>query len=131
VSNEAPKLEQVNVVARDVAASVEFYRRLGVEIEESQPPWADRHRNGRSPGGADVDIDSDEFAAEWGSVAGPGVLLNFRVPTREAVDGLHDDLVAAGYHSRKAPYDAMWGSRFAVVDDPDGTPVGLMSPRGG
>jgi uncharacterized glyoxalase superfamily protein PhnB len=26
------------------------------------------------------------------------------------------------------PYDAFWGGRFAVVADPDGNEVGLMSP---
>ena len=30
---------------------------------------------------------------------------------------------------QQAPYDAFWGGRFAIVEDPDGNPVGLMSPN--
>jgi hypothetical protein len=26
------------------------------------------------------------------------------------------------------PYDAFWGARYAIVEDPDGIAVGLMSP---
>ncbi len=26
------------------------------------------------------------------------------------------------------PYDAFWGARYAVVSDPDGNGVGIMSP---
>ncbi|MEZ0293214.1 MAG: VOC family protein [Solirubrobacteraceae bacterium] len=51
-----------------------------------------------------------------------------RAPTRDAVDALHADLTAAGHPSRQRPYDAFWGARYAIVEDPDGNPVGLMSP---
>jgi uncharacterized glyoxalase superfamily protein PhnB len=26
------------------------------------------------------------------------------------------------------PWDAFWGARYAIVEDPDGIAVGLMSP---
>ena len=60
--------------------------------------------------------------------AKPGTMISFQLPSREAVDALHDKLTAAGYESRQAPYDAFWGARFAIVADPDGRDVGLMSP---
>ena len=41
---------------------------------------------------------------------------------------MYGDLVAAGYRGRQPPYDAFWGARYAIVDDPDGNGVGLMSP---
>jgi uncharacterized glyoxalase superfamily protein PhnB len=28
----------------------------------------------------------------------------------------------------QAPFDAFWGARYAIVEDPDGIAVGLMSP---
>jgi predicted enzyme related to lactoylglutathione lyase len=37
-------------------------------------------------------------------------------------DGIHRRV-------RQPPYDAFWGSRYAIVEDPDGNPVGLMSRR--
>ena len=37
-------------------------------------------------------------------------------------------MTEAGYISEQQPYDAFWGARYAVVQDPDGNPVGIMSP---
>ena len=55
-------------------------------------------------------------------------VLGFAFPSREAVDATYADLVAAGYKAQQAPFDAFWGARYAVVEDPDGNAVGLMSP---
>jgi uncharacterized glyoxalase superfamily protein PhnB len=48
--------------------------------------------------------------------------------TREAVDERFVELTSAGYLGRQAPFDAFWGARYAIVADPDGNDVGLMSP---
>ena len=32
------------------------------------------------------------------------------------------------YPGRQQPYDAFWGARYAIVEDPDGNPVRLISP---
>lgn len=93
------------------------------------PEWAPHHRGGRA-GGVDVDLDSEVFAAQWdqGWPGGPGVLLCFKVATRDDVDQLYERLTSAGHTGQQAPYDAFWGARFAIVSDPDGNAVGLMSP---
>jgi uncharacterized glyoxalase superfamily protein PhnB len=44
------------------------------------------------------------------------------------VDAAYGDLTGAGYAALQAPFDAFWGSRYAIVEDPDGIAVGLMSP---
>ena len=44
------------------------------------------------------------------------------------MDEVHDALVADGARSLQPPYDAFWGARYAVVADPDGVAVGLLSP---
>ena len=76
----------------------------------------------------DFDIDSAAFAARWGSDALPtGPVLGFRVGSRAAVDALYATLTAAGHRGLRAPYDAFWGARYAIVADPDGVAVGLMS----
>jgi len=36
-------------------------------------------------------------------------------------------MTAAGYRGLQPPYDALWGARHAVIEDPDGIAVGLMS----
>ena len=48
--------------------------------------------------------------------------------TREDVDDLYAELTSAGYVGQQAPYDAFWGARYAIVEDPSGNSVGLMSP---
>ena len=42
---------------------------------------------------------------------------------------MHARVTAAGHRSHKAPEDAFWGARYAIVEDPDGIAVGLMSPQ--
>lgn len=108
-----PVLSQLNVVARDFNATLTFYRRLGVEVPDgSSSPEGVRHADAvwRKPGGSSR------------------VLLGFSVPTREEVDRLYQELTAARYKGRQPPYDAFWGARYAVVADPDGNDVGIMSP---
>ncbi len=55
-------------------------------------------------------------------------VLGFKVSSRERVDHIYADLTGAGYKVQQAPYDAFWGARYAIVEDPDGNPVGIMSP---
>jgi uncharacterized glyoxalase superfamily protein PhnB len=44
------------------------------------------------------------------------------------VDEIYAGLTGAGYRGHQKPYDAFWGARYAIVEDPDGNAVGLMSP---
>lgn len=125
-------LDQVNVVVRDMEAMAAFYDRLGLELDSGLPSWAPHHRQAAAGPGADLDLDSAAFAAVWnrGWPGGTGVVLGFRVPTRNDVDELFALLTAAGHPGQQPPYDAFWGARYAVVTDPDGNGVGLMSPAG-
>lgn len=50
------------------------------------------------------------------------------MPSRPAVDEVYSDLTEAGYTGHQPPYDAFWGARYAIVDDPDGNGVGIQSP---
>ena len=133
MTEERPVFNQVNVVVRDMDATVAFYRRLGLEIPDAGPGWQAHHRTAAMLGGLELEFDSHEFAQQWNggvhSWAEDGMaVLGFRVPSREAVDELYAELTNAGYRSQQAPYDAFWGARYAIVEDPDGNAVGLMSP---
>lgn len=124
-------LDQVNVVVVDMEAMAEFYGRLGLELRSGFPQWAPHHRQTeREDAGVHLALDSRQFAAVWnqGWRGGGGIVLGFRVPSREDVDGLYTELTSAGYAGQQAPYDAFWGARYAVISDPDGNSVGLMSP---
>jgi catechol 2,3-dioxygenase-like lactoylglutathione lyase family enzyme len=124
------KLDQVNLVVENMEAMAEFYGRLGLKLSSGPPEWAAHHRNTGGGGGVDLDLDSSAFASVWndGWPGGTGVVLGFRVADRDQVDRLHQELTAAGYASQQTPYDAFWGSRFAVVEDPDGNSAAIMSP---
>jgi catechol 2,3-dioxygenase-like lactoylglutathione lyase family enzyme len=131
-----PILDQLNLVSGDPAASVAFYRRLGVEIGDNaiwRTASGTHHVNARS-GEVDFELDSTAFAQVWNQgwrsrddLKGR-VVLGFRVVSREGVDEVYADLTAAGYVGLQPPHDAFWGARYAIVEDPDGIAVGLMSP---
>jgi catechol 2,3-dioxygenase-like lactoylglutathione lyase family enzyme len=126
--SDRPVVDQYNLVTSDVEAAVAFYRLLGLDIPDTDPEWSHRFRSATTDG-VDFDIHSEQFARQWdpGWRGGAGV-LGFKVPTREAVDERYATLTGAGYRSQAAPHDAFWGSRYAIVEDPDGNPVGIMSP---
>ncbi len=124
-------LAQINLVVADMAASVAFYRRLGLTIDDSRP-FSSHHVEVAMPGGFLLELDSVEFARRWNAGARVGSgghnVIGFSLPTRQAVDDLYVAMTAAGYAGEQPPYDAFWGARYAVIEDPDGNPVGLMSP---
>jgi catechol 2,3-dioxygenase-like lactoylglutathione lyase family enzyme len=126
------RLDQVNLIARDVEASRNFYSRLGLDFgDASDPVWADHHVSAEhgEHAGIDVDLDSTSFVRKWDSgwPGGPGVVLGFKVDARQEVDTLVAALAADGVGVQQEPYDAFWGARYAVVSDPDGNGVGIMS----
>ncbi|MGH8980094.1 MAG: VOC family protein [Acidimicrobiales bacterium] len=120
---------QFNLVTKNVAAAVAFYRRLGLAIPDTDPAFQDHHRSVQSSEGIDLDFDSEQFARHWDRGWGGGMgVLSVRVPSRQRVDEIYADLLRAGHRGQQEPYDAFWGVRFAVVEDPDGNAVGIMSP---
>ena len=133
MAEQRPVLDQINIVTTDMDASLAFYRRLGVEIPDRSPEWDAHHRSANVEQGTDLDLDSAEFAREWdqgwrGGGRGGGCVIGFKLATRDEVDRVFADLTEAGYLGQQEPWDAFWGARYAVVEDPDGNAVGLMSP---
>jgi catechol 2,3-dioxygenase-like lactoylglutathione lyase family enzyme len=133
MGEQPPKLVQLNLLVEDMAASLDFYRRLGVATadEESGP-----HAELSLPGGFTLELDTTESARLWhagvragqASARGAGVVIGFSLPSRAAVDTAYAEMTAAGYPGRQPPFDAFWGGRYAIVADPSGNDVGLMSP---
>ena len=126
---ESPLLSQINLIARNVDESVAFYRRLGLETK-GEPGAV--HVEMYFSNGMRLEIDRAHsipyWDTGWRGETGGSAVLGFSVASRDAVDTVYRDLTGAGYHGRQPPYDAFWGARYAIVDDPDGNGVGLMSP---
>jgi catechol 2,3-dioxygenase-like lactoylglutathione lyase family enzyme len=127
---DPPDLDLVNLVVSDMEAVVAFYRRLGLTIPDTDAAFQTHPRAAQVPGGVDLHFDSTEFAHHWaeGWTTGARVVVNFKVASREGVDAIYSDLTGAGYRGQHEPYDAFWGTRYAIVEDPDGNAVGIMSP---
>jgi catechol 2,3-dioxygenase-like lactoylglutathione lyase family enzyme len=135
-----PILDQINLVCGDLDASIAFYHRLGVEIPDARvwrTPTGGHHASAAEPSAGeaiDFDLDSAAFAQIWNSgwkgrtdLRGR-VVVGFGVAARSDVDDLFHDMIGAGYRGLQEPHDAFWGARYAIIEDPDGVAVGLMSP---
>ena len=126
--------DQVNLVVHNIDETLTFYRRLGLDIPDSaiwRTPSGVHHVTLARGAQAGVEADSRALARRYntGFATGRGqVVLGFRLETREAVDGLYAEMIGHEHQGLQPPYDAFWGARYAIIEDPDGNPVGLMSP---
>jgi len=126
-----PKMDMIGLAVSDLAASLAFYRRLGLDIAdgaESEP-----HVEATLPGGLRIAWDTYEgmrsFDPGWKPASGgsSAISLAFLVDSPAEVDSLYADLTGAGYEGHLAPWDAFWGQRYAVLRDPDGNDVALFA----
>jgi catechol 2,3-dioxygenase-like lactoylglutathione lyase family enzyme len=126
-----PRPDLIGLVVSDMKASLAFYRALGLDLPadaDDQP-----HVELPLPGGLRLAWDSVEtirsFDPSWSPPAGSHrVALAFACDSPAEVDDTYNKLVAAGHEGHKAPWDAFWGQRYAIVHDPDGNAVDLFAP---
>ena len=123
------KLDVVGVAVKSMAESLRFYRLLGMDIPAGSE--AEPH--------VEVTLDGIRFAwdtievlkgvyDEWDEQpTGHRVELAWKCDGREAVDALYSTIVAQGYRGHKPPWDAFWGQRYAIVEDPDGNLISLFA----
>jgi predicted enzyme related to lactoylglutathione lyase len=130
MANPQP-LWQINLFVTELADTTRFYEGLGWTLHPMGPAAA----TADLPGGLSVAFlpaTDPTFVAAFdaGHPGGTGgsALLDVRVEDREQVDVLYQELLDRGGSSGQPPIDAFWGSRYAVVVDPDGTRIGLKSP---
>lgn len=126
-----PRLDAIGLVVADMAASLAFYRRLGLDI----PAEADSapHAEATLSSGLRVLWDTEEtvrsFDPGWTRPTGGGERLGlaFVCDSPAEVDSVYAELIEAGYQGHLKPWDAVWGQRYAVVLDPDGCAVSLFA----
>jgi catechol 2,3-dioxygenase-like lactoylglutathione lyase family enzyme len=127
----APRFDAIGMVVADMAASLAFYRMLGLDLPASAD--SEPHVEAVLPGGLRLLWDTVEtirsFDPSWTAPTGGHRLgLAFACASPSEVDKVHADLVAAGHGSHHDPWDAFWGQRYATVVDPDGNAVDLFAP---
>ncbi|MEQ8842156.1 MAG: VOC family protein [Acidimicrobiales bacterium] len=129
-SPSTPRLDALGVIATDVAASLAFYRRLGMSFEQ----FGEGHHEATMPSGFRLMIDDvatiESFSTYEPASGGRNVALAFACDTPAEVDAAFTATTAGGAPVKTAPFDAPWGQRYATVVDPDGNPVDLFAPQG-
>jgi catechol 2,3-dioxygenase-like lactoylglutathione lyase family enzyme len=126
-----PQLDFFGIVVSDMARSVAFYRRLGLDFPEGAEN--EGHVEAPLPGGMRFALDTEEvihsFDSEWkrpsDGHSGGGA---FRCESPAEVDSVYAELLQSGGSNHKEPWDAFWGMRYAQVKDPDGTVIDLYAP---
>jgi catechol 2,3-dioxygenase-like lactoylglutathione lyase family enzyme len=122
----------VELVVADMAATLAFYRRLGLDI----PADADNQPHVDADfGSLRIAFDTEEtirsFLPNWTAPKeGHRVALAFECDSPAEVDAAYAEMTEASYHGQLKPWDAFWGMRYAVLHDPDGTPVDLFADLG-
>lgn len=122
--------DMIGYVVRDMAATLRFYRLLGLAIPEGVE--GEDFVEVITPNGYRLSWNTEKMIKgidpEWVEPVGGRLAVAFKCASPAEVDALHATLTAAGHPSRKAPWDAFWGQRYATVLDPDGNTVDLFCP---
>jgi catechol 2,3-dioxygenase-like lactoylglutathione lyase family enzyme len=127
----SPQLDAFGIVVSDMARSIAFYRRLGLEFPDGAEN--ESHVEAQLRGGVRYMLDTEDvmraFDPEWtrptdGHMVGGA----FRCDSPDEVDRVYRELLELGATPHKEPWDAFWGQRYAQVKDPDGTVIDLYAP---
>jgi len=122
-----PALAAIGIVTRDMKESVRFYRLLGIDVADA----ADDHLDATLPSGIRLMFDTLELIKQldpdWVDPKGHRMGLAFECSSPGEVDATHARVVRAGFRSKKAPWDAFWGQRYAQIVDPDDNVVDLFA----
>ncbi len=124
------KLGFIGIVTLDMAASLAFYRTVGVHIEPGQDDAP--HVEATLSNGVTLAWDTVEtirgFDPEFvPATGGHRIALAFHQGTAAEVDSAFAALISAGYTAHVEPWDAHWGQRYATLLDPDGNSVDLYA----
>ena len=124
------KLDAVAVTSRDMAASARFYTLVGFRFPEFD--GSAKHLEPLTePGQARLMIDDAATIREiTGVEPRPATHSTFaiRCQSPQHVDATVRAVSSGGFTVAKAPWDAFWGQRYAIVIDPDGYAVDLFAP---
>lgn len=123
------QLKMVGLMVGDMARSLAFYCRPGLEIPEGTE---EREHVEIEIGGGMVPFWDAVFAGSYDPdrdepKGGYRVLLEFFVGSERDVDARYGELVAEGHRGHKAPFETHFGAHMAMVDDPDGNTILLTA----
>ncbi|MDQ3552970.1 MAG: VOC family protein [Chloroflexota bacterium] len=122
------QLSMVGLMVRDMAASLEFYRRLGLDIPAGSE--AKEFVEVRMESGVTIFFDT-VFADTYDPhrkrpSGGYQMMLEFFLEDNDAVVSKYEALTGFGYRGRLEPVQT-FGPYAAMVEDPDGNVVLLTA----
>lgn len=124
-----PELNAIGIAVSDMAASIRFYRLLGLDVPETPD---EGHVDAFLPNGVRFMLDSEEiirsFLPDWSRQNGNQVSIAIECASPAEVDETYARVTAAGFEGEKEPWDAYWGQHYALLGDPDGVRVNLYAP---
>jgi predicted lactoylglutathione lyase len=119
----------VGVTVKDMGKSLEFYRRLGLDLPEGGDDR--QHIEVKMQGEYTLFLNSrpirGERPASGDTEDGYRFVLEFYLKEQSAVDAKYAELTDAGYESYRAPFVTPIGMYFALVNDPDGNTILLSA----
>jgi uncharacterized glyoxalase superfamily protein PhnB len=125
-----PDLTRIGIAVADIRRTAQFYRLLGLDLPADDA--LEGHVEATMANGTRLMFDTEEvihsFLPGWQRVDGNQVSLAFECATPAEVDEVYARVVAAGFEGEKAPWDADWGQRYALLGDPDGVRINLFAP---
>ena len=123
-----PELNALGIAVSDMAASIRFYRLLGLDVPETPD---EGHVDAFLPNGVRFMLDSEEiirsFLPDWSRQDGNQISLALECASPSEVDEIYARVTSAGFEGEKEPWDAVWGQRYALLGDPDGVRVNLYA----
>jgi uncharacterized glyoxalase superfamily protein PhnB len=121
--------DMVGIVVADIPRSIQFYRLVGLDFPDPGPnePYVEVKANGYRISLNSVAMDK-ELTPNWTAPRGQRLSLAFLCDSPKGVDKAYAKIVAAGHKSVREPWNAVWGQRYAIVEDPDGAHVALFAP---
>lgn len=130
----ARQITSVALWVRDLPSTAHFYRLLGLEVPDPAGDPLGDPTFLVFPNGLAFGVGTGAAVRAYNPVrpepsGGSPVMLEVGYDDPGEVDDMHSTVVGAGHRSQVAPFDAPWGVRFAVVEDPDGNAVGLTAHR--
>ncbi len=126
------RIDAVGVSSSNLKQTVKFYSLLGFEFPEFKDD-EDHLEPVTMPGGTRLMIDSVSMITNiLGEAPKPGNHSVFAIlyDSPAEVDAAAKKVAEAGFKVVTEPWDAFWGQRYAIVQDPDGYKVDLFAALG-
>jgi catechol 2,3-dioxygenase-like lactoylglutathione lyase family enzyme len=126
----------IGLIVQDMQKSLEFYRRLGLDI----PDGSEKQSHVEIKMGSGLTFFLDSKPTRWDPGLGEQPdreqieaseryrsILEFYLKERAILEAKYTELTDLGYQGFRAPYETSFGMYFAMVRDPDGNTILLSA----